>query len=65
MAGAKTGQAKLVAAVKRLFSVTFDADEPLPETITVRRDDLECVLLCWKEQFTEAPEAPKMDPRQQ
>lgn len=66
MAG-KTGQAKLIACVKRLFSATFDLDEPLPDTITVKRADLETVLLCWKDTFTaKAPpvEKPVLDPRQ-
>jgi hypothetical protein len=63
----KSGHAKLRAAAKRLFSATFDLDEPLPEHVTVRRDDLETLLLCWKENFTEpaVPGKPTLHPAQQ
>jgi hypothetical protein len=49
MAG-KTGRARLEAAVKRLFSQVFDVEgaEMLSEDVTVKRADLEAVLLCFK-----------------
>ena len=66
----KTGRAALNAAVKRLFSATFDQDEPLPEDVMVKREDLEAVLLTFKDKhstltLTVVPEPPQMHPEQQ
>jgi len=68
----KVGKAKLDAAVKRLFSATFDLDEPLPEDILIKRADLETVLIVFKELYmirkltAPAPpfEAPTLHPAQ-
>jgi hypothetical protein len=54
--------------MKRLFSATFDADEPLPEDITIKRADLEAVLLMVRELYRERkaslPFAPNLNPAQ-
>lgn len=66
MAGVKTGRARLEVAIKRLFSATFDQAEPLPEDITVKRADLEAVLLCFRVRFMagSVPESPNLNPNQ-
>jgi len=60
----KTGKARLDAVVKRLFSATFDHDV-YPDDITIKRADLEAVLLVFKQKHMLVVQAPQMHPEQQ
>jgi len=62
----KTGRIRLELAVKRLFSKVFDVSGVLSEDVTVKRADLEAVLLCFKvrEGLGAVPNAPNLHPEQ-
>lgn len=62
----KTGRPRLEAAMKRVFSAVFDYNGIRPETVTLRQDDLEVLLLTFKARVgLSVPEAPNLNPAQQ
>jgi len=60
----KTGKARLEAAMKRVFSAVLDYDGVRPEFVTLRQDDMEALLIVFKEKAMVLVTAPDMHPEQ-